>query len=153
MGTSFLAEQISAYEVLVIEGIQNSYHQSVASWDCNFADRFRSEEFSSDWNQKILPSESNTVMEYINDRVLSNLCLSPTDFDRFIEDRYPDSKSTGVSVNQLQTVVERYTMAAFDYYFPDNDSVDSGLTDEDWAEAEYNCEQLPETKHFLYFST
>jgi chromosome segregation ATPase len=148
---TLLAEQILAYRVLVLEGTQNTYHQSVASWDCNFADRFRSEEFSSDWNQKIFPPESNEVMEYIDDRVLSNLCLSPTDFDQYVEDRYPDNKSIGITTNQLRTAVERYTMAALNYYFPNDDDVNSGLTDEDWAQAGYNCEQLPEPKQFVLF--
>jgi len=152
--TAFLAEQISLNQLLLVEKIQNTYNQRVTSWDCNFADTFRLENFSSDRDLVIPRLESNKVMEYIDDRVLSHLCLSPTDFAQYVEARYgySYSKSEGnITTNQLVTAVQRYTWAALDYYFPNNDDVDTGLSIKDWAQAGYNCEQFPKTKHFIKF--
>ena len=72
----------------------------------------------------------------MNNRVLSELCLDAADFDIFLESTY----SSSLTVNQLYQGVALYTDKAMQYYFPG--PRESGLTQEEWATAGYDCENL-----------
>eukprot|EP00980_Cylindrotheca_fusiformis_P025716 scaffold14511_cov93-Cylindrotheca_fusiformis.AAC.2 len=142
--TAFLAQQIEINRVLALESLENNYHQRVAGWDCGLRARFAMEPFASDDNVSIPTDRINDVMMYVDERVLSELCLDKGDFEKYLQDRYTMSD---VSVKHLETSVERYTWEAIDYYFPEEAEV--GLNAEDWSKAEYNCEKLTSAQKYI----
>jgi peptidoglycan hydrolase CwlO-like protein len=136
--TTFLAQQISTNRLLVLEALQNTYHQRVANWDCALKDQFALEAFANDDNLPIPQDRVNEVLAYVDERVLSELCLDKNDFEEYLEDAYTIND---INTNRLVASVQRYTWSAIDYYFPE--SGESGLAAEDWAAAEYDCGKLP----------
>ena len=141
-----LAEQITTNRVLVLESLQNTYHQRVMNWDCAFYDTFALEEFvqgdgssGSTGNVAIPDNKMNDVMGYVEDRVLNDLSLNTQDFVEYMENRYPNQD---ITTNRLLTSVQRYTWYALDYYFPEFSDNEEGLTPIDWANASYECSNL-----------
>merc|ERR1712125_91657 len=86
--TNFLSEQITAYRAVVIETLQNTYSQRIASWDCAYRDMFRLEEFVNDGRLPIGAGSYPNVIEYVEERVLSELCLSTPDFEIYLDNRW-----------------------------------------------------------------
>jgi predicted nucleic acid-binding Zn-ribbon protein len=146
----FLSEQITAYRSIVLETLQNIYSQRIANWDCAYRDVFRLEDFVANGggNVPIGDAYYPAVLDYVDGRVLSELCLSTQDFERFLDSHFgPDIPTT---TNHLISSIQRYTMAAMDYYFPD-DGEQGGLTQADWAMAYYDCESLPDDHRFSMY--
>ena len=128
-----LAQQITGNRVLVLQSLRSLYMQRISYWDCSFRDVFRGETFVL--NEDILIGGAlPEVLEYIEDRVLSELCLNATDFELYLDSRYGLNL---VSANQLYQSVATYSSRAMSFYFPDEGEV--GLTPEDWARAGYEC--------------
>lgn len=140
---SFLAEQITTNRLLVTETLQNTYHQRVANWDCALRDTFVLEAFASDENLAIPNNLMSDVMDFVDERVLSDLCLDLNDFQNYLTDRYGNGD---ITTSRLVTSVQRYTWDALDYYFPEDG--EEGLTGEDWATAEYDCGKLTVEQKF-----
>jgi hypothetical protein len=137
--TGFLADQIVASQVLVLESLENTYRQRVSNWDCEYRDIFREEPFGTDFSVPITDMES--VIIYVDGRVLSELCLDAFDFELYLDEQYPD----GTTSFRLVRAVLDYTAKALDYYFPEAD--ESGLTEQEWVDASFSCDNLPE-KYF-----
>lgn len=140
---SVLAGQIATSRLLVAESLQNTYHQRVSNWDCAFRDRFALEDFESDPSLPIPDDKMPAVMAYVEERVLSDLCLDANDFELYMNDRYSGGDITS---SRLTSSVSRYTWGALDYYFPDADG--DGLTPEDWASTGYECGNLSPEKRY-----
>lgn len=154
--TEFLATQITYYRTLVVQTVQNTYIRQLSNWDCAFRDIFAFEDFIEPENGDMPIGEAayDDVMEYVDSRVLSKLCLSMSDFELYLENQYVKQGSdrpTEVTRDQLFSAVEFYSLEVFDHYFPDEDDV-GGLTEADWAEASYNCENLPESQKFFHYT-
>ena len=132
--TDFLASQIVANQVLVAETLENTYRQKVQAWDCDYRDTFRDEAFGQ--NYTVVISDVSTVMDYVDQRILSELCLDKEDFEDYVSVRYPE----GLTSFRLVQGVGNYTSAALDYYFPESGEV--GVTPQEWNTASYNCENL-----------
>eukprot|EP00980_Cylindrotheca_fusiformis_P026231 scaffold15521_cov119-Cylindrotheca_fusiformis.AAC.5 len=133
----FLSSQIAANGALVIESLENTYRQRVASWDCDYRDIFREQPFGSDFNAPI--TERDTVLTYVDDRVLSELCLDRDDFDRYLSLTFPE----GLTSYRLVRGVVEYTAEALDYYFPEENEI--GLSTTQWADASYKCENIEQS--------
>jgi hypothetical protein len=144
--TQFLAQQINAYHSIASETLHNVYIQRVAMWDCAYRDHFGDDAFGSDENAEIPDEDFDAVMDYIDDKVLKELCLAKNDFAHYIWNVFPDPKFTS---NHFISGINSYTTLAFDYYFPDSGE-EGGLTDEEWALAGFACERLPNDKKFLH---
>jgi uncharacterized small protein (DUF1192 family)/cell division protein FtsB len=136
--TAFLSEQITAYRSIVLETLQNIYTQRLANWDCAYRDLFRLEDFVADENVAIDSANWPQVLAYVEERILSELCLSTVDFQTFLDNRYGDGIS--ITTTRLIVSVHLYTMRAMNVYFPDEGEV--GLTPADWASASYECANL-----------
>jgi hypothetical protein len=132
--TGFLADQIAANQVLVSESLENTYRQRVQSWDCDYRDHFREEPFAGNFNISI--TDLSGVVEYVNERVLSEICLDESDFEQFLLGEYPD----GINSFRLIRGVSMYTTNALDFYFPE--AGETGITPAVWAEASYDCQKL-----------
>jgi len=141
----FISDQISDYQSVVIETLQNTYIQRVSMWDCSFRHTFNNEGFINNGAVPIPEAIYREVINYIDDRILSFLCLQAADFEQYIKSRFNEDPTTMI---HLVSAVEGYTSAALDYYFPDEGEF--GLTTEDWANAGYACENLREDQVFFY---
>merc|ERR1711862_589887 len=118
--------------------------------DCAYRDMFRLDDFVNDDRLPIGAGSYPGVIEYVDERVLSELCLSTPDFEIYLDNRWVQQgvqPPVLATTNDLITSVQLYTMAAMDYYFPDRASED-GLSQTDWAEASHKCENLPPEKRF-----
>lgn len=132
--TDYLADQIVANQVLVAEILENTYRQRVQAWDCDYRDHFREESFGQDFN--VLISDISSVVDYVGQRVLSELCLDKVDFEDYLLAQYQD----GLNSFRLTRGVSDYATTALDYYFPEIGEV--GITPEEWSEARFDCQNL-----------
>jgi hypothetical protein len=81
----------------------------------------------------LLPSD---VQTYINERVLSKMCLDPNDFNNYLSSTV---SSNGVTSNQLMRAVVLYTDDAMKYYFPADEDDANGVTLDQWIDASFRC--------------
>jgi hypothetical protein len=132
--TDFLSSQIAASEVLVLESLENTMRQRIGSWDCDYRDIFREQTYGSDYSAPI--TERSRVLDYVDERVLSELCLSRDDFDSYLSFRFPQ----GLTSYRLFRGVLEYTSKALDFYFPEEGEF--GLSGSSWSDAAYACKNL-----------
>jgi len=135
---AFLASQIETNRLMVLEALENTYHQRVAGWDCALRDQFAMEAFANNDDEPIPADRFGDVMEYVDERVLSDLCLDKSNFEDYLEGRYTGMND--MTVRRLVTSVQSYTWSAIDHYFPEKGEI--GLSPEDWAAADYDCGKL-----------
>lgn len=136
----FLSAQIVANQVLVSESLENTYRQRVQNWDCDYRDHFRGQPFGNDYDVTI--GDLIPVINYANERVLSELCLDSSDFELYLMRQYPE----GVSSFRFISALTIYTAEALDFYFPEQE--EQGISPEEWANASYKCQNL-QTKFSL----
>lgn len=147
--TEYLSEQIVAYRSVATETLQNTFIQRAALWDCSYRDHFGDDAFSRNDKLPIPNARFDEVMNYVDDRVLQELCLDLDDFEKFLEVEFDDPVYT---TNHVVSGIASYTYLAFSHYFPDSPQ-DRGVTEADWALAGYNCERLPGDKQFSHSPT
>jgi len=163
---SFLSEQIVAYRISIVDKLEISYMSRLLNWDCGYRDFFGDNDFVSDFDTVVPEDLFEEVTEYVGARVLDDMCLDLSDFRAYLYDLYgirdnnitnSDQTYTGLKIKmntiQLVSAVQTYSMTAMDYYFPDKyDSEIYGestsLTEEDWAIARYDCQNLAKSKKF-----
>eukprot|EP00526_Cylindrotheca_closterium_P012275 CAMPEP_0113609422 /NCGR_PEP_ID=MMETSP0017_2-20120614/4481_1 /TAXON_ID=2856 /ORGANISM="Cylindrotheca closterium" /LENGTH=458 /DNA_ID=CAMNT_0000518235 /DNA_START=107 /DNA_END=1483 /DNA_ORIENTATION=+ /assembly_acc=CAM_ASM_000147 len=132
--TDFLSNQIVASEVLVLENLENTMRQRIGNWDCDYRDVFREQNYGVDFSAPI--TERNRVLDYVDGRVLSELCLNRDDFDSYLTFQFPE----GLTSYRLFRGVVEYTSKALDFYFPEEDEI--GLSTTAWSDAAYACKNL-----------
>lgn len=132
--TDMLSDQIAASEVLVLENLENTMRQRIGNWDCDYRDVFREQSFGVVFTSPI--TERSRVLDYVDGRVLSELCLSRDDFDSYLTFQF----SEGLTSYRLFRGVVEYTAKALDFYFPEEDEI--GLSATDWSDAAYSCKNL-----------
>ena len=174
--TVVLGEQIQQQQLLTLKQLEISYRQLITNWDCDYRNVFVNEPYGQDYDipmigynpeadKLLLPA---TVHTYIQDRVLSKLCLVDTtdnkdenteDFLRYLQQTNTDLR--GITSNQLIRSVTLYTDEALKYYFPSSTSSaiddgqavyieqrdendEGGLPIQDWIDAGFRCEDLSE---------
>lgn len=140
--TSFLSDQINANQALVLESLENTYRQRVQSWDCEYGDVFPDDAFGRNFSAPMnRATELPAVLDYVDQRVLSELCLEGGDFATFLDAAYPEATDEVVTSYRLMRAVRIYVDLALDYYFPEAN--ETGLPLDDWTSASFKCEQLP----------
>jgi hypothetical protein len=135
-----LATQISSSKVLVLASIESKLDASRDNWDCGYRDIFREEPFGTDFN--VLIMDIDAVLSYVDNKVLSKLCLDWTNFANQLAVAYPPAIGT-LTPFRLTRSVLRYMDAAIEYYFPEDGEV--GLAYEDWAAASFECQNISNT--------
>jgi len=132
--SDYLADQIASNELYVITSTENLYRSKITNWDCEYAIVFNDRDWGSD---KSLPIDDlDTVIGYVDERVLEELCLDGSNFESYLTTTYPDY----ISTMRLKAGIVIYTNAALDYYFPEAD--ETGLSFQDWSAASFLCENL-----------
>lgn len=138
-----LGERVQQQQQSSLLQLEISYRQLLAGWDCDYRDVFRSEAFGQDYDV-FLPGKPSSVLpdqvgNYVDERILSKLCLDLDDF----EDYLSSSTNAGVTSNQLIRAVILYTEDALKYYFPSaqNDN-NNGILLSEWIDAGFRCDLL-----------
>jgi hypothetical protein len=142
--TNFLANQITANQVLLLGSLENTYSQRVNSWDCDFRSIFGERDYGQDFNAEIPASDFNEVVTYVSNRVLDELCLDSADFSQYLQ----QVQFTPLTSNRLSTAVTLYTQIALDWYFPEEN--ESGLTFENWSTAKYDCQNIDQSQEYRF---
>jgi cell division septum initiation protein DivIVA len=140
----FLAEQITTSRVLVLGNLETSSQTKISNWDCDYRDVYREKTYGTDFDAPIPPGEIAGIVAYVNDRILSDLCLIASDFENYLSETYSDSLTS----NRVVTAVTNYVSAALDWYFSDGQGGE-GISHEQWAEAGYRCQNLPDQFEFV----
>jgi len=133
-----LGERVQQQQQSTLVQLEISYRQLLAGWDCGFNDVFS---FGQGTviavNGGSLPVD---VQNYLDDRVLSKLCLDYNDFERYLL----STTAGAVTSNQLLRTVVLYTEDAMKYYFPSDASSD-GVSLSEWIDASFQCSLLDTT--------
>lgn len=159
---AFLTDQIDANRNLVLQRMATAYRQVTTSFTCGFDLTYRGFSFTSDPNSSlggtwypfavIGPGNEDG---YVEETVLTELCLDSDDFEAYLSNFIGGEPNT-VTTNELQSGVSRYVDLAMVWYFPyeeeDATTTVTGVGSGDWAEAGYNCENLPQEKQFFWGS-
>ena len=130
--TTHLSEQITTNRLLVLQSLENIYRQRIDTWDCDFNTIFFDYDFVLDRDTIVIGSgsdnggnaqnkEKELVLEFVQDRIMDELCLDIDDFNNYMDDTYP----FGYTSNQLATGILLYTSAALDYYFPNYEVIET----------------------------
>jgi methyl-accepting chemotaxis protein len=143
--TTFLSDQININQQLVLLGLESTYWQRVQMWDCDYRDVFRDQPFGGNYTIPIdKESQLPAVLDYIDQRVLSQICLDVDDFSNFVSAEYPNGIITS---NQMIRAVVLYSDLALSYFFPEQE--EQGVTLEEWAQSSFQCELLPRPFQWL----
>jgi len=150
----FLAEQVNATRVLLIENMYNSFQQRVTNWDCGLRSRFVSEEFANSDFTPIGQAKYVDVIDFLDFRVLSQMCIDRNDFEAFLANDVLSASIPAVdaTVNDLNEAVAEYTLDTLEYYFSNDSDGQIGLSITDWVDAEFKCTNLPLDKRYSYLA-
>jgi len=130
-----LADQIVASQVLLVENLENSYRQSIDNWDCEYRDVFQELDWGNNFSLPITNLDS--VIAYLEGRVFIELCWDTSDFEAFLNTKYPDGR---ITFYRLVNRVIKYASHSLEYYFPEQDEI--GLTVKAWSDASFSCDNL-----------
>ena len=130
-----LGERVQQQQQSTLVQLEISYRQLLAGWDCGFNDvfQFGQDSVIPSTNGNLLPVE---VQTYLDDRVLSKLCLDFQDFEAYLSST---TTGGGVTSNQLVRAVVLYTEGAMKYYF---DGTSNGVSLSEWIDASFQCDLL-----------
>ena len=136
----FLAEQIVANRRILMQNQQDNYEDKQHAWRCTYQVTFVDRDFGNNFNLSIGADNIPEVLNYVEEQVLNDFCANRDDFEEFLTARYGLGD---MSSHELFQGVLLYTDEILKYYFPPVDD-GSGLTPEEWADAEYDCQNLPQ---------
>lgn len=129
-----LGERVQQQQRSTLQQLEISYRQLLTAWDCDYRDVFRSEPFGQDFDAVIsgvpLPADVRT---YLDDRVLSRMCLDLQDFEEYLS----STVAGGVTSNQLIRAVVLYTEDAMQYFFDGSE-----IPMSEWIDAGFRCDLL-----------
>eukprot|EP00978_Attheya_sp_CCMP212_P001289 scaffold2680_cov57-Attheya_sp.AAC.4 len=154
-----LADSIAANRNLLIGRTRYAKTQRVTNWDCDFANRFGSQAFMDNVTAPVGADEYQDVIDYVDGRVLVPICAQKVNFENFLVSVImpPGSTTpTTVTFNELSEGVDIYTGDASVHYF-DNAVTgvgfanSTGVTQIEWADASYDCDNLLDSRKFVYF--
>ena len=133
--TSYLSDQISANQALVLQSMENYYRAQVSNWDCDYRNVFLGKLWASNFNIEISFADRQEVIDYVASNVLDELCIDKAEFTQYLEANYDLLTSA-----KLVSAVTVVTQQALDFYFPEDGEV--GLSHGEWATADFKCENL-----------
>jgi hypothetical protein len=146
---SALDETIVQSRVLAEEGLKSRMKTEANGWECGLSIAFASESFIKDTTLPIGTEYYLFVIDYIESKVLADLCIDTTNFELFITKEILGGGLvvSDASITDLTLGLNVLANQAFQYYFPTGNG---GLSDEDWVLANYDCENLKNEQKFTY---
>mmetsp|Transcript_32659 Transcript_32659/g.39683 ORF Transcript_32659/g.39683 Transcript_32659/m.39683 type:complete len:549 (+) Transcript_32659:124-1770(+) len=153
---TYLEESILTRELLTLEGLQSKSQTIVLSWECAVLDHIddstSTSKFMKNKGSSIGVANYEALIGYLTESLFSPLCLSRNDFNLYVtQNKYHSLLSHGgeMTYNQLKSSVNMYATNVQSHYFPDSNDV-SGLSHDDWYDANFDCASLPEEKKYYF---
>ncbi|VEU33675.1 unnamed protein product [Pseudo-nitzschia multistriata] len=148
---ALLGDKVEQQQRSTLVQLEISYRQLLMGWDCDFKNVFfGGSSSSSNSNGVVLLPLPDEITAYVDERVLSKLCLDESDFLQYL--LYTSSpNSSSISSDQFVRALVLYTEEAMKYYFPssgifpganNNASDRDGLLLSHWIDAAFHCESL-----------
>ncbi|CAJ1939624.1 unnamed protein product [Cylindrotheca closterium] len=144
--TAFLADQIASNQAILLGTLENTYRQRKDGWNCDYNSVFGGRTYTQDYNVEIPATDFRSIMDYVSNRVLDELCFDRNDFTVFLG--LPEY--TPLTSNRLNAAMTIYTERALDWYFPEAN--ENGLTHNDWSTVAFDCENLEATQKYSFSS-
>jgi len=144
--TAFLADQIASNQAILLGTLENTYRQRKDGWNCDYNSVFGGRTYTQNYNAEIPTTDFNSIMDYVSNRVLDELCFDRDDFTVFLG--LPEY--TPLTSNRLNAAMTIYTARALDWYFPERN--ENGLSHDDWSAAAFDCENLKATQRYRFSS-
>jgi len=145
-----LADTILRKEVLAEIGLKERMKADLAGWECGFSIAFGSQNFAKDEKVPIGYSSYDTVMNYISDKLLSDLCIVRGNLEVFLKSEVLPGSSNlwDINMKDLAFGLDIYSSRVLDHYFPNEN--EDGLAKSDWNAADYECINLSLADRYLY---
>mmetsp|Transcript_22897 Transcript_22897/g.64875 ORF Transcript_22897/g.64875 Transcript_22897/m.64875 type:complete len:414 (-) Transcript_22897:112-1353(-) len=147
-----LTDAIEQNRDALIGRTELSYRDTIRGWDCAIRDAFRTQPFGGNFDVPIGADAYTLVQRFFEIRIANPLCLDVAEIERYIDETIIQSGNlppVTATITELDDGITEYALASLDYYFPTTAEV--GLTSDDWAAADYVCENLPADKKFRFF--
>lgn len=143
-----LADTILRKEVLAEIALKERIRKDISGWECGFTAAFANEDFGKDGEVAIGYSSYDTVMNYINDRILSDVCVQRGNFELYLSSEIllPGQKKWEINRNDLVNGVNLYLTEVLNHYFPG----EGGSDKIDWNTADYDCRNLAYEDRFSF---
>jgi len=141
-----MSDTLIGNQQVFMDNMEHTHWQRVENWDCNYNDAFRNTHFMRDENKIPIGSKWYAkVSDYTKERVLDDLCLKSDDFDLFLGELKFNVSEVPVKIvsSDYKRGMNVYLHRASMHYFGGD-----GLTSQDWYDAEFDCELLPEELKF-----
>jgi outer membrane murein-binding lipoprotein Lpp len=156
--TSYLDDAVQFYQSSSLRALELDYRVLLRSWDCDFREFFLGDDFAVDATAVVGAVRYPAVRNYVQDRILNDLCLNVTDWEVFMARTIVvPGPVADVTTTQLVRGVQNYTTQALQFYFPHDDGNGTVSTTtlewSDWSEAGYQCGNLPETFRWVSSSS
>jgi hypothetical protein len=146
---SYLSSTIIVNRNLVLNQLYLTMRQIVSNWRCGIADTFL-EPWVDDTTSPIGINSYLDVLSYVNTTVFSQLCISLSDFETFLGNKFAFLMvPSDISLSQMSSGLNAYTTATLKYYFPGEGQ--RGLTAVNWDKANFKCSNLPVTLRFSLY--
>ena len=149
-----LADTILRKEVLAEIGLQERMKSELSGWECGFLTAFGDKDFGKDPQVAIGYSSYDTVMNYISDRLLSDVCIVRGNLELFLRSEIvPDGTELwDITMKDLAFGVNIYSAKVLNHYFPgENDT--EGLENSTWNAADYECSNLDVGDRYSYVAS
>lgn len=147
---SYLSSTIIVNRNLVLNQLYLAMRQIVNNWRCGITDTFL-DPWVDDTSAPIGIDSYLDVLNFINTTVFSQLCISLSDFELFLGNRYAFlGAPSDISLSQLSSGLNVYTTATLKHYFPGEGQ--KGLTALSWDQANFKCTNLPSSLRFHLFN-
>jgi exonuclease VII small subunit len=141
---SYLDDRVQFYQSSSLRTLELDYRVLMRSWDCDFREFFLGDDFTVNAAVAVGATRYPAVRNYVQDRILDDLCLDATDWEVFMELVIVQGQVEDVTTTQLVRGVQNYTAQALQFYFPRDDNVTVPTLEwSDWSEADYQCANLP----------
>ncbi len=148
--TKALAETILRKNALAEIAVEERMKAELAGWECGLTLAFGTKPFTQNVELPIGYKDYNSVMDYVEDKLLSDFCVATRELESYLKTEILDQGESlwTISLSDLTWGANSYTYHVLNYYFPDEGEV--GLDSVTWDAANHDCTNLPEDKKFVY---
>lgn len=145
--TSHLADRIREDQDLLLNQLDIYYTSRYNQWSCGpvFTFEFGSESWVVDIDEPIGVDGYILLLNFIESTLFSELCIDREEFESFL---LQNEETMDITFRDVHIGVVLYSSELMQFYFSGSDV--TGLTSQDWADAQYSCDSISSEKVFQY---
>jgi len=148
---SNLATIITVKGRLARVGLKDRMQAEIAGLECGLLVAFGTEPFIQNVTLSIGKFSYAHVIDYVNLKLFKDLCIDVQDFQLFLRRKIlsPGLGIHEINIQDLTRGINMYTSEVINYYFY-NFGEHKSMEDSDWEEVNYECNNLVESKKFIF---